>query len=221
VTVGPASSPATVGLPVHTLVLARRVRVLVLSIAVLAVATAVAGWVDGGGVGLPGVAGLGAHLAVQAAVVVPVWWQFAGDPVLRQRRAVRAMTVAFAVLAVIALIDAGRALAGPHGPARDAVGLGLAVVALVAVPVLVAAEARAERRFDARPAAAPASGSGRAPALVGAEALLLAGIGGHLLLGPGPALAATWLVAAAVAATWAAGAWRGDGVPAPPAGGRR
>ena len=153
-------------LPLAALVLARRVRALVAVTVVHTIVLAVAAWVAGNGPTLPSVAALAAHLAISLAAALPVRWQFAGDPAVRERRAVRAMTVSFVVLAVYSAVDAVADALTPGRPGETLVGGLLGLAAAVALPLLVAADARTARAQGAdrdprvRPAAPDRAGRG-------------------------------------------------------------
>ncbi|MDD7917511.1 hypothetical protein [Actinomycetospora callitridis] len=215
-TARPADPPGAPGtgapgvLPLAALVLARRVRALVAVTVVHTTVLAVAAWLAGNGPTLPSVAALAAHLAVSLAAALPVRWQFAGDPARREQRAVRAMTVSFVVLAVYSTVDAITDALAPARPGETLVGGLLGLVAVVALPLLVAADARASRAqgADRDPrvrAAAP-------PVLVVALcAVLLAASGVDLLAGtvvaPSVAAPAVSAVVAVLSAREAWGAW--------------
>jgi hypothetical protein len=197
-------------LPLAALVLARRVRALVAVTVVHTTVLAVAAWLAGNGPTLPSVAALAAHLAVSLAAALPVRWQFAGDPARREQRAVRAMTVSFVVLAVYSTVDAITDALAPARPGETLVGGLLGLVAVVALPLLVAADARASRAQGAdrdprvRPAAPPVL-------VVALCAVLLAASGVDLLAGtvvaPSVAAPAVSAVVAVLSAREAWGAW--------------
>jgi hypothetical protein len=174
------TAPA-VGIPVAAVLLARRVRVLVAATLVHTTVLAALGWFAGAGVTLPGVAGFAAHVAVSLGAALPVWWQFAGDPVSRQRRAVRAMTVSCTVLAVYSLLSAVQDALGRPLSGEPVVGAMLGIAAAVALPVLVGIEARAARGLgDAVSAAAAAPAVSTQAVLVG---VLVAGVVTDLVAG--------------------------------------
>jgi hypothetical protein len=230
VTARPADPPgspdtgAPGALPLAALVLARRVRALVAVTVVHTVVLAVAAWFAGNGPTLPGVASLAAHLAVSLGAALPVHWQFAGDPARREHRAVRAMTVSFVVLAVYSAVDAVTDALTPGRPGETLVGGLLGLAAAVALPLLVAADARAVRAEYAVGAAAPSRsvplGADRAPRVrpaapavlvVALSAVLVAAAGVDLLAGavlaPSVAAPAVSAVVAVLAAREAWGAW--------------
>lgn len=200
-------------LPLAALVLARRVRALVAVTVVHAVALAVSAWWAGEGPSLPGVAALAAHLAVSLGAALPVRWQFAGDAARRERRAVRAMTVSFVVLAVYSAVDAVTDALAPPRPGETLVGAALGLAGAVALPLLVAADARAARaeglERDPR-----ARGAAPAVLVVALVAVLLAAVAGDLAAvggaaaGPSVAAPAVSAVVAVLATREAWNAWR-------------
>jgi hypothetical protein len=167
-------------LPLAALVLARRVRALVAVTVLHTVALAVAAWWAGNGPTLPGVAALAAHLAVSLGAALPVRWQFAGDPARRERRAVRAMTVSFVVLAAYSAVDAITDALAPGRPGETLVGGVLGVAGAVALPLLVVADTRVARsqglgdRGDRDPGAPGPVPAGLVAAL--SAVLLVAGV---------------------------------------------
>jgi hypothetical protein len=140
---GDVGSVEPVGrLPLAALVLARRVRALVVATLVHTTALAALAWWSGAGLTLPGVASFAAHVAISLGAALPVRWQFAGDPVSRQRRAARAMTVSFAVLAGLSVVETVRDALAPGVPGGPAVGVLLGLAGAIALPLLVAADTR-------------------------------------------------------------------------------
>ncbi|MEJ2887778.1 hypothetical protein [Actinomycetospora aeridis] len=197
-------------LPLAALVLARRVRALVAVTVVATTVLAVATWLAGNGPTLPGVAAFVAHLAISLGAALPVRWQFAGDPARREHRAVRAMTVSFVILAVYSAVDAVVDALAPARPGETLVGGLLGLAAAVALPLLVAADARAMRRegADRDPRVRPAVPGVLVVALV---AVLVAAAGVDLLssaaVAPSVAAPAVSAVVAVLAAREAVGAW--------------
>lgn len=209
-TARPADPPGAGVLPLAALVLARRVRALVAVTVVRTTVLAVAAWLLGNGPTLPSVAGFAAHLAISLGAALPVRWQFAGDPALREHRAVRAMTVSFVILAVYSAVDAVIGALAPARPGETLVGGLLGLAAAVALPVLVALDARASRAdgADRDPRVGPAA----PPVLVVAlSAVLVAASGVDLLastaVAPSVATPAVSAVVAVLAAREAWGAW--------------
>lgn len=210
-TARPADPPGATGvLPLAALVLARRVRALVAVTVVHTTVLAVAAWLLGNGPTLPSVAAFAAHLAISLGAALPVRWQFAGDPARRELRAVRAMTVSFVILAVYSAVDAVVDALAPARPGETLVGGLLGLAAAVALPVLVALDARACRRDGAD--RDPRVGSAAPPVLVVAlSAVLVAASGVDLLastvVAPSVAAPAVSAVVAVLAAREAWGAW--------------
>jgi hypothetical protein len=208
--VTPATSART--LPLAALVLARRVRALVAVTVVHTTVVAIAIWWAGGGPTLPGLATFAAHIAISLAAALPVRWQFAGDPVSRQRRAARAMSVSFLVLAGYSAVSATEEALAPGRPGGAVVGAGLALAAALALPLLAAADTRAARADGI--AGAPGEPRPVPTVLVGAlVVVLLAAAVIDLLAGTGtaPSIGAPAVsgAVAVLAAREAWGAWRG------------
>jgi hypothetical protein len=206
----PASArPGT--LPLGALVLARRVRALVAVTVAHTTVVAVAVWWAGGGPTLPGLATFAAHLAVSLGAALPVRWQFAGDPVSRQRRAVRAMTVSFLVLAGYSAVSAAGEALAPGRAGGAVVGAALGLAAALALPLLAAADARA-LRAEGLAGAPDAPRSVPAVLVAALVVVLLAAAVTDLLAGTGaaPSIAAPAVsaVVAVLAAREAWGAWR-------------
>jgi hypothetical protein len=197
-------------LPLAALVLARRVRALVAVTVVHTTVLALAAWLLGNGPTLPSVAAFVVHLAISLGAALPVRWQFAGDPSRREHRAVRAMTVSFVILAVYSAVDAVIDALAPARPGETLVGGVLGLAAAVALPLLVALDARALRRegADRDPRVRPAV---PAVLVVALAAVLVAASGVDLLastvVAPSLAAPAISAVVAVLAAREAVGAW--------------
>ena len=183
----------------QALLLANRVRVLARASVLLTVTSAGAAWADGSKFSTPALAVVLAHLSVQASVILPVQWQFAGDPARRQARAVRAMTVAFVLLSIIALIDAASALHTAPTPirARVDVGLGLIGIGTLTLPRI------------RKPPSEGLAFLGWPTPLAAVLAVMVSGAV-QLAVIPGVALASLWCVVAGAAARQARVAWRAD-----------
>ena len=191
-------------LPIHALVLARRVRALVATTLVHTTVTAALGWWAGRGVTLPGLGSFAAHVAVQLGAVLPIRWQFAGDPVTRQGRAVRAMALSFGLLATYSLVDGVLDALAPPVPGEPVVGALLGLAAMAALPVLLALEARTEVRLEEGGLAAPPA---RSTVLV-LEAVLAVGVVSDLAAGTAISGPTVSVVVAVLAAREALGAAR-------------
>jgi divalent metal cation (Fe/Co/Zn/Cd) transporter len=84
-----------------------------------------------------------------------VAWQFAGrDPEAREKVALRIIAVSFFALAAYVTVESVRALVGGAEAEHSSVGLVLAVLSLLIMPVLSYAQRRAGRELGSRSAVA-------------------------------------------------------------------
>jgi len=97
-----------------------------------------------------------------------------------ERRAVRLVAVAFWALALYVGVQAIIDLVGRNKPDESAVGIGLAVVSLVVMPLLAARKRSAARALDSRAMHADSSQTSLCTLI---SAFLLVGLGGNALLG--------------------------------------
>lgn len=152
--------------------------------------------------------GFGLDSLVEVLSAAAVAWQFASpDPEKRERTALRVIAVAFFALAAYVTVDALVSLLGAREPAHSPVGIALAAVSLVVMPLVSWLERRTGRQLGSASAVADSK-----------QTLLCAYLSGAVLLG----LLANWLfgwvwadsVAALVIAGFAVKegieAWRGD-----------
>ncbi len=154
--------------------------------------------------------GFGADSLVEAVAGLIVVWRFAEtrlDPERAERRAQRMIGVSFGVIGVYVAFEAVRALlAGTH-PEASWVGIGLAAVTLVTMPLL----ARAKARVGGELHSSATISEGRQNLLCAyLSAGLLVGLGANALLGWWWADPITALAIAAVAAYEGREAWRGN-----------
>jgi divalent metal cation (Fe/Co/Zn/Cd) transporter len=184
-------------------------------------AVAIAAGVAAGSIAL---VGFGLDSAIEGFASVVIVWRFSGGRTFShaaERRAQKLVAAQFFVLAPYVAIESARALLGGERPDESWVGIALAAVSLVVMPVLGIAK---QRIADAIGSAAT-KGEGR-------QNMLCAYLAGALLAGLlGNALAGAWwldpgvgLLIAAVAVREGLEAWRGEGCCttdplAPPAGG--
>jgi divalent metal cation (Fe/Co/Zn/Cd) transporter len=112
----------------------------VVGIAVLAVAAVMAGSVALVGFGLDSLIEIGA-----SAVVV---WELRGTGVDRQRRALRLIAVAFALLAVYLTIQSTASLVTHQRPGHSALGIGWTAATAAVMFILAAGKARTGRALD-------------------------------------------------------------------------
>jgi divalent metal cation (Fe/Co/Zn/Cd) transporter len=189
-------------------VLRRRVRRLVtatISYNVVEGAVAI-----GAGVGASSVAlvGFGLDSAIEVASAVAVAWQFSAvDHEARERAALRIIAVSFFALAAYVTVEAVRALAGGSEAGHSTVGVALAALSLVVMPVLSWAQRRAGRALGSASAVADSKQTLLCTYL---SAVLLAGLGVNSAFGWRWADPLAALVIAAVAVREGREAWRGD-----------
>lgn len=152
--------------------------------------------------------GFGLDSIVEVLSAAAVAWQFAApDPERRERTALRIIAFAFFALAAWVSIDALLSLAGVREPAPSPVGIALAAVSLVVMPVVSWIERRAGHELGSASAVADSKQTLICAYLSGA---LLVGLLLNALLGWAWADAVAALVIAAFAVREGVEAWRGD-----------
>lgn len=188
--------------------LARRVRILVaLTIGYNVVEAVVA---LGAGVAASSTAliGFGLDSVIEVASAAAVAWQFTGsDPRAREAAALRIIAMSFFALAGYVTVDAVRSLAAGTEARHSTVGLVLAGLSLLIMPVLSWAERRTGRELGSRSAVADSKQTLLCTYL---SAVLLIGLALNSLFGWSWADPVAALVIAAVAVREGRGAWRGD-----------
>jgi divalent metal cation (Fe/Co/Zn/Cd) transporter len=166
----------------------------------------------GAGVAASSVAlvGFGADSLIEAVAGVVVLWRFAAARAAAadaERRAQRLIGASFLVIAVYVGVEATRSLLGGDAPGASPVGIGLAVVTLIAMPPLAAAKARLADRLGS----AATRSEGRQNLLCAyLSAALLAGLLANAALGWWWADPLAALVVAGVAIREGRAAWRGE-----------
>jgi divalent metal cation (Fe/Co/Zn/Cd) transporter len=166
----------------------------------------------GAGVAASSVAlvGFGADSLVEAVAGVVVLWRFAASRAASaeaERRAQRLIGASFLVIAVYVGVEAARSLLGGDAPDASPVGIGLAVVTLIAMPPLAAAKARLADRLGS----AATRSEGRQNLLCAyLSAALLVGLVANAALGWWWADPLAALVVAGVALREGRAAWRGE-----------
>lgn len=165
--------------------------------------------------------GFGLDSLVEVASGLVILWQFRhAIPQSRERAAQRAIAISFFALAAYVGVEAVRALASGEQPATSSVGIVIAALSLVIMPVLSLAQRATGRELGSRSVQAD-----------GMQTLLCTYLSAVLLIGLVINAATGWwwadpiaaLVIAAVALREGVQTWRGDGCCAPsppPAGGR-
>jgi divalent metal cation (Fe/Co/Zn/Cd) transporter len=193
---------------VRQAVLGRRIRLLVAATIGYNVVEAVVAIGAGAVASSSALIGFGLDSVIEVSSAAAVAWQFSGgDPRAREKTALRLVGVAFFALAVFVTVGAVLSLAGAAEAEHSTVGIILAGVSLVVMPVLSLAQRRAGRELGSRSAVADSR-----------QTLLCTYLSGVLLLGLvlNSTLGWSWadpvaaLVIAAVAAKEGRDAWRGD-----------
>ncbi|WP_456825630.1 cation diffusion facilitator family transporter [Cellulomonas sp. P5_E12] len=155
----------------------------------------------------------GLDSVVEVLSAAAVAWQFAApDPEARERTALRLIAVSFFGLALVVTVDSVRTLVGASSPEPSTVGIVLAAVSLVIMPVFSWFERRTGRELGSSSAVADSK-----------QTLICAYLSAVLLVGLVLSSALGWAWADPVAALVIAGfavregleAWRGDACPTP------
>ncbi|MCW3840626.1 cation transporter [Micromonospora yasonensis] len=195
-------------LPTRRAVLARRVRLLVAATITYNVIEAVVAITAGAAASSTALIGFGLDSVIEVSSSAAVAWQFAGrDPEAREKVALRIIAVSFFALAAYVTVESVRALAGNGDAEHSTVGLVLAGLSLLIMPVLSYAQRRAGRELGSRSAVADSRQTLLCTYL---SAVLLVGLGLNSLFGWSWADPLAGLVIAAVAIKEGREAWRGD-----------
>jgi divalent metal cation (Fe/Co/Zn/Cd) transporter len=150
---------------------------------------------------------------VEVTSAIAVAWQFAGrDPEAREKTALRVIAWSFFALAGYVTIASVRSLLGGSEAEHSPIGLILAAVSLLVMPMLSYAQRRAGRELGSRTAVADSKQTLLCTYL---SAVLLVGLGVNSLFGWWWADPIAALVIAAVAVKEGRGAWKGDACCAP------
>jgi divalent metal cation (Fe/Co/Zn/Cd) transporter len=157
--------------------------------------------------------GFGLDSVVEVGSAATVAWQFAAaDPHRREKTALRLISVSFFALAAYVTVESIRALVAGTGAHPSPVGIGLAALSLLVMPVLSYAQRRAGREFGSASAVADSKQTLLCTYL---SAVLLAGLLINAALGWWWADPVAAVVIAAVAVREGRAAWRGDACCAP------
>ncbi|WP_063052107.1 cation transporter [Nocardia arthritidis] len=188
--------------------LARRIRWLVAGTITYNVIEAVIALTEGARVSSTALIGFGLDSVIEVSSAAAVAWQFAGrDPGAREKIALRIIAFSFFALAAYVVVDSVRALLGAGAAVHSPVGITLAAVSLVIMPVLSAAQRRAGRELGSASAVADSKQTLLCTYL---SAVLLAGLLIDSVLGRSWADPIAALVIAAIAVKEGVNAWRGD-----------
>ncbi|KAA0096153.1 cobalt transporter [Mycolicibacterium sp. P1-18] len=188
-------------------VLSRRIRLFVAATITYNVVEAVVALTEGTRVSSAALLGFGLDSVIEVSSAAAVAWQFAGrDPEAREKTALRVIALSFFGLAAFVTVDSTRALTG-HGEAGPSrIGIALAAISLVIMPVLSWAQRRTGKELGSVSAVAD---SKQTLLCTYMSAALLVGLLLNLLVGWGWADPVAGLVIAAVALREGVQAWRG------------
>ncbi|SHW19535.1 integral membrane protein [Mycobacteroides abscessus subsp. abscessus] len=188
--------------------LARRIRWLVAATISYNVIEAVVALAEGTRVSSSALVGFGLDSVIEVSSAAAVAWQFAGtDPEAREKTALRIIAFSFFALAAYVSVDAVRALAGFGEAKHSAIGIALAALSLLIMPVLSYAQRRAGRELGSRSAVADSKQTLLCTYL---SAVLLVGLVVNSLFGWSWADPIAALVIAGIAVKEGVDAWRGD-----------
>lgn len=196
--------------------LTRRVRLLVAATISYNVVEAVVAIGAGVVASSTALVGFGLDSTIEVASAAAVAWQFAGrDPEARERVALRVIAASFFALAAYVTVEAARSLAGAGEAAPSTVGMVLAGLSALIMPLLSYAQRRAGRQLGSASAVADSKQTLLCSYLSG---VLLVGLLLNALLGWSWADSVVALAIAAVAVREGVQAWRGEGccAPSPP-----
>ncbi len=188
-------------------VLSRRVRLLVAATISYNVVEAVVAISAGVVASSTALIGFGLDSVIEVASASAVAWQFSGrDPEARERTALKIIALSFFALAGYITVESVRSLTGAETAGHSTVGIVLAAVSLVIMPVLSYAQRRAGRELGSNSAVADSRQTLLCTYLSGA---LLVGLLLNSLFGWSWADPTVALIIAAVAVREGRQAWRG------------
>jgi divalent metal cation (Fe/Co/Zn/Cd) transporter len=199
--------------PARTAVLRRRIRLLVAGTIAYNLVEAMVAITAGAIASSTALIGFGLDSIVEVSSAAAVAWQFAAvDPHRREKVTLRLIAVSFFGLAAYVAVESVRALAGDAEAGHSPVGIGLAALSLLVMPVLSWAQRRAGREFGSASAVADSKQTLLCTYL---SAVLLAGLVANATVGWWWADPVAALVIALVAVKEGRQAWRGDACCAP------
>jgi divalent metal cation (Fe/Co/Zn/Cd) transporter len=199
--------------PGRRAVLVRRIRVLVAATITYNVVEAIVALAAGSVASSAALIAFGLDSIVEVLSAAAVAWQFAiADHERRERVALRLIAISFFGLAAFVSVDAARALLGFSQPGESPVGIALATVSLIVMPVLSMIERRTGRELGSASAVAD---SKQTLICAWMSAALLVGLLLNALLGWAWADAVAALVIAGFAVREGIEAWRGDACKVP------
>jgi divalent metal cation (Fe/Co/Zn/Cd) transporter len=188
--------------------LGRRIRWFVAATITYNVVEAAVALTEGARVSSTALIGFGLDSVIEVASAAAVAWQFAGRyPEAREKAALRIIAYSFFGLAAYVAVDAVRSLLGVREARHSTVGIVLAALSLVIMPVLSYAQRRAGRELGSLSAVADSKQTLLCTYL---SAVVLVGLLLNSVLGWSWADPVAALVIAAVALKEGLEAWRGD-----------
>ncbi len=189
-------------------VLSRRIRLLVAATITYNVVEAVVAIAAGTVASSTALIGFGLDSVIEVASATAVAWQFSGaDPEARERAALKVIGVSFFALAAYVTVESVRSLLGAGQAEHSTVGIALAAVSLLVMPVLSHAQRRAGRELGSASAVADSRQTLLCTYLSG---VLLVGLLLNSLFGWSWADPVVALAIAAVAVREGREAWRGE-----------
>jgi divalent metal cation (Fe/Co/Zn/Cd) transporter len=188
--------------------LSRRIQWFVAATITYNVVEAVIALAEGARVSSTALIGFGLDSVIEVSSAAAVAWQFAGkDPEARERAALRIIAFSFFGLAIYVTVDAVRSLLGMGEAQHSIIGITLAAVSLVVMPVLSWAQRRAGRELGSLSAVADSKQTLLCTYLSG---VLLVGLLLNSLFGWSWADPIAALIIAVIAAKEGFNAWQGD-----------
>lgn len=195
-------------------VLRRRIRIVVVITITWNVIEAIVALSAGAAASSAALIGFGLDSIVEVLSAAAIAWQFAApDPQRRERTALRIIGVSFFGLAAYVSVDAVLSLAGLRDPEHSSVGIGIAALSLLVMPLLSWFERRTGRELGSASAVADSKQTLICTYL---SAALLVGLLLNSLLGWAWADSAAALAIAVFAVREGLEAWRGDACCAAP-----
>lgn len=208
--------PGNSGLPVaapgptaaRRQVLSHRIRLFVAATITYNVVEAVVALGEGTRASSTALIGFGLDSVIEVSSAAAVAWQFAGrNPQAREKVALRAIAFSFFGLATLVSIDSVRSLLGAAEARHSAIGIALASLSLVVMPLLSFAQRRAGREMGSRSAVADSKQTLLCTYL---SAVLLVGLLLNGVLGWAWADPVAGLIIAGIAVREGVGALRGE-----------
>lgn len=208
----PAGYPPAAGTAVvsaeQRAVLTRRVRLLVAATITYNVIEAIVAITAGHIASSAALIGFGLDSVIEVASAAAVAWQFSGrDPEARERVALRVIAISFFALAAYVSVESVRALFGAAEAEHSTVGIILAALSLLVMPILSHTQRRAGRELGSASAVADSKQTLLCTYLSG---VLLVGLVLNSMFGWSWADPIAALVIAAVAIREGREAWRGE-----------